>query len=342
MKRAMHVWCAACLLSLGLAADGGADSSRPAMLTSIRGSVEVIEKGASTWKKPGLMALLNTGDTLRTGQGAAATVVFFQDGHREKMCPQTVAEVHANALRPIGGKRVVVPRGGKEPALPTKAVIALQGGAKLRLGGAGLAGRPGAVGVRGLTELCLLSPLGSKLRSGRPTFAWTTVAGADAYRIVVKEPSGTVALERRLTQARLPYPSDLPALRPGVLYSWSVEALAGDQPVAQAGSRFGVLAPESLARLRQEETALRSVAEAEIGDTTGPILLSRLYQEYGLAGDAIQQLERAISLAPEEPSLHEELGELCRVVGWETAAQRHLQRAGELRAPSSARDGTQP
>ena len=150
------------------------------------------------------------------------------------------------------------------------------------------------MGVRGLTELCLLSPLGSKLRSGRPTFAWTTVAGADAYRIVVKEPSGTVALERRLTQARLPYPSDLPALRPGVLYSWSVEALAGDQPVAQAGSRFGVLAPESLARLRQEETALRSVAEAEIGDTTGPILLSRLYQEHGLAGDAIQQLSERL------------------------------------------------
>ena len=120
MKRAMHVWCAACLLSLGLAADGGADSSRPAMLTSIRGSVEVIEKGASTWKKPGLMALLNTGDTLRTGQGAAATVVFFQDGHREKMCPQTVAEVHANALRPIGGKRVVVPRGGRSPPSPRK------------------------------------------------------------------------------------------------------------------------------------------------------------------------------------------------------------------------------
>lgn len=342
MKSAMRVLWAGWLV-FGPAAMLSADTSRPAMLTSIAGGVEVKAKGSAAWKKAGLMALLNAGDTLRTGKGSAATVVFFSDGHREKMRPETVASVQTTGLQLAGGgKRVVVPRGGKEPSLPSKAVIVLQGGSKLQVSGVALAGRAGAVGIRELTDLCLLSPLGQKIRSGKPSFAWTTVAGADAYRLVVKSDAGKTVLERRLTETRLAYPKGVPALEPRILYTWSVEALAGDQPLAKREARFGVLAPSSTAGLRQEEIPLKRIADADARDTTGPILLSRLYLQYGLAGDAIQQLERATALAPDEPSVHEELGTLYRSVGWEAAAQRQLQRAQELRLPDGTVDGALP
>lgn len=342
MKRAMRVLWAGCLV-LGQAAVLSADTSRPAMLTSIGGTVEVKEKGAAAWKKAGLMALLNAGDALRTGKGSAATVVFFKDGHREKLRAETMASVQAAGLQVSGGgKRIVVPRGGKEPQVPAKAVIVLQGGTKLQVSGVANAGRAGAVGIRELTDLCLLSPLGAKIRSGKPSFAWTTVAGADAYRLVVKTDSGKTVLERRLTETRLSYPKGTPALEPRILYSWSVEALAGEQSLAKREARLGVLAPSSAARLQQEERPLKQISDADARDTTGPILLSRLYLQYGLSSDAIQQLERATALVPDEPSLHEELGYLYRAVGWEAAAQRQLQRAEELRLPSGNLDGTLP
>ncbi len=307
--------------------------SRPAMLTSAQGSVEVKPAGGSAWQRASLMMLLQVGDTLRTGKSSGAVVVFFGSGHRERLLPETTAAVQAAGMRPGAGAKRVPERAGAAP--PARACVVFGKAArKVAVSGTSAAGRYGAVGLRVIPpagpDLALLAPLKPKSRSVKPAFLWAAVEGADFYQVRIADAEGKALLDRRLAQPCLPFPKEMAPLRRGALYTWSVAAMAGDQELVRRSISFRVLAARSLARLENEEARLRRLSDGP-RDTTAPVLLSRLYMEYGLCDEAIDQLEHAAVLSPNEPTLHEELGHLYRYVAREAAAARQFARAEELR-----------
>ncbi|MBI3948647.1 MAG: hypothetical protein HY321_22235 [Armatimonadetes bacterium] len=310
---------------------GAAPGKHPAMLTNVKEMVDCKVAGQETWKRAGLMALLAPGDLLRTGSGSAATVVFFADGHMEKVPAGVTVRVQQAQLQPLGGglKRLSVPASGRTPAGAANAILVLKGGGTFKAVGPSAAGRYGAVGMRHTGDPQLLSPLPQKTRSDRPEFAWTPVEGADLYEVCAEDQHGKVLLKRQTTGTRLPYPPELPALARNAGCRWSVEARAGAHVLARNNGEFHVLAARSVAALARQEVAVRQ--QLVPGDTTAPILLARLHMDFGLCGEAIEQLERAVAINPEDPGLHEELAHLHSYVGNTLAAQKATERAAALR-----------
>lgn len=312
-----------------------AGNSHPAMLTHREGPVEVKRAGQTKWAKATLMALLGPGDALRAGKDANAVVVFFHDGHREKLLPDTTATVRPTLLQPVGGSRVHAPDNGK-PSRAAGGVVVFKGGQKLTALGQSAAGRYGAVGIRDLGYPTLLSPLAPKIRTDRPLFAWTAVAGADTYLLRVMEEDGELLFERQWPRTHLQFPPDVAAVKPQVRYIWSVEARAEGKTLARRQGEFVLLAPASIRQLEREEEAVRRLPPAAPGETTGPILLARLYARYGLTNEAIGALESAVALNPNDAGIHEELGHLYQYAGRSIDARRHLARAEELADQSPA------
>lgn len=302
-----------------------------AMLTNIVGTVEWKGAEGTVWKRATLMALLGTGDVLRTGEASSATVVFFTDSHLERIPPKATVRVRAMQLQPLGDmKRISVPSLEKVPPAGRTAILVQKGGPVFKAISQTAAGRYGAVGIRATGEPILLSPLRPKTRSNRPLFAWAAVEGADTYEVRLEDRQGKVLFQRETADAQLAYPEELPPLVRNAGYRWQVQAKAGGKALARNSTEFHVLAAQSVATLSQQEAAIkRSVPSGR--DTTVHILLARLYMDYGLCAEAIQQLEEAVAINPSDPALHEELVPLYEYVGHGLAAQKAAERAAKLR-----------
>lgn len=319
------LWC----LGIVAAPLGPAAPADVAMLTSLQGTVAVRRAGQSGWRAASLMALLNPGDAIRTGARSAATLIFFADGHREKLLAGTSGTVMPTALRPLrGSRRVPITAGQREPSGSGR-ILVFPGSQPLTAGYVSAAGRPGAVALR--ADLALLSPTGHRVRPGRPDLRWTDRDGADAYRLRIfrqgeEPPQEVVSLETNVAGA--PYPQSAPALQAGATYRWELEALSQGIVVARASGELTVLDAEADQALRREEAHLLEMARTLPEETTAPVLLAALYTQHGLYGEAIEQYRRVLAQRPRDRGVHFELGWLCRHVGLEQEARAHFTAAG--------------
>jgi hypothetical protein len=160
-----------------------------------------------------------------------------------------------------------------------------------------LAGRPSTLLSQSDNGLPfqLISPVGQVVASERPTFNWSTLAGARSYTVTVTDAdlnevatSATLAAtEWRITKS----------LIPGAIYSWQVTALKEGKPITSPvlpaqQAKFKVVDRETLEKLRQAKSSHRG----------SHLAAGVLYAEAGLLTEAEEELRALVRANPRDPT----------------------------------------
>jgi len=103
-------------------------------------------------------------------------------------------------------------------------------------------------GARKANVPVLQYPVRTASISTTPLFRWHAVEGAAHYRVSVMNPGGFVVWQAGTRETELVLPSDK-ALAPGERYSWKVEALGENGPLADSSTTFSVADAEAINRL---------------------------------------------------------------------------------------------
>jgi hypothetical protein len=148
-------------------------------------------------------------------------------------------------------------------------------------------------------SFALLGPVGTVVRTTRPTFHWQPLDGASAYFVNIYDSSfSKVATSPQLSAPQWTIPS---SLRRGIAYLWQVTALRDGkeikspvQPAPEA--RFKIL---ERAKADELERARRAYPNSHL-------LLGTLYAQAGLLDDAEREL-RALAAANPKSSVAQRL-----------------------------------
>jgi hypothetical protein len=130
-----------------------------------------------------------------------------------------------------------------------------------------------------------LGPMGTAVRSARPTFSWSD-SGADAYTIAIFTETFTeVVRSPRVSGTSWTPERELPR---GETFVWQVTAHRGagsetEPKPPQPEARFSVVDAATLARVEEQATRLAD----------NPLALGVLFAEAGLIADARTELQRA-------------------------------------------------
>ncbi|HEU4364434.1 MAG TPA: bacterial transcriptional activator domain-containing protein [Candidatus Krumholzibacteria bacterium] len=314
------------LLTLTLIGVGQSPSPAPAspdapaaVLTSCRGSVMVTRAGrAATVATFGLA--LNDGDEVRTGADAEAEIMFAA-GNWVSVGPSSSMRIkgHAGAKQPAPDSRnfeVVSNFIRLESSEGTSMVGGLRSGDKA-------------------SALVPVAPVQTKVRDARPTFVWKIDDPSLELRFTIYNESG-VHWQSDITEAAFPssrqghaalaYPTDAPALTPGVSYSWTLETSDPlvSPPLRTTAAFFEVIAPDDVAALEKE---LAAIEEKKPGEVTYRLMRASLFFDRGLMADAIGETETAVATDPENGSLHAILGRLYAEAGRTHEAIQEMQKS---------------
>ena len=290
-----------------------------AIVASVKGRVDVTAAKGGATTVVGFGDALERGDRLAVATGGTVTVLF-NDGN--------VVELGERSAMTIGGRADSKPRADAAPAVSGEVYA---GVSQFVTGGSRETGLVALSTLRSGPDSSplLLTPRKTELLDGRPSFHWRAVEGATRYRVSVSGDDGEL-WDREVAATMLEYPSDVAALTPGGDFLWEVRALSDH------------------GELRREETSVRVLAAADadsvraslarIGKSTGGpeteaarFLAGSYLFSRGLMGDAGQQLEALIALAPDSATPHESLGNVYRAVGLMDLAATEYQRALTLR-----------
>lgn len=261
-----------------------------------RGRVEVKAAGASEWRRAGPLMALRAGDTVRVSENAS--VVILLSGGRGSVkvdaasSPFVVPAPHAEAGKVQKARTLLAASlnflSSEAKELP-KAVLATRAGP-----------RPPAI----------LSPRNGPVLPGPLSFEWLG-SRFSRYTLRILGPSGVVHEVKNLTGAKLDYPPTAPPLAPGTRYTFQV--LAGSHPPQEAW--FEVLDPQRAQAVQRELLVL----EQELGPLVPPntLVTARvgLLANRGLLHDARLALVAALAKDPDEPTLHQLLGNLYANAG---------------------------
>jgi hypothetical protein len=161
-------------------------------------------------------------------------------------------------------------------------------------------------GKAAATEIRPLSPLGTAVRDGRPTFRWSPLAGAESYRVTVFD-RDFHPVAAGVPDSRTEWTPEVP-LAAGTVYAWQVKARRGEQEVTAPGPG----SPQALFRVLPEERW--AAVEDAAGQVRGSRLaLGVLYARAGLVDDAERELQAAVQ---EHPGSAEVRSLLASVRSW--------------------------
>lgn len=267
-----------------------------AVLTEIRtgqGEVRVKLAAEADWKAPLPLLSLRPGDQVRATRNATS-VLMFTGGQG------TVTVSAANS--PYTVQPPAAGAGGRTPELVANLSRFLMGKKK------DLTYVP--LATRSVKQPpLLLSPREGKLL-GPPLLEW---GGSDRLRYTVRMFSlqGLVWEQANLPRTPLPYPASAPPLAPGVPYRWELEAK--DFPIQQG--QFTILPPAESTSIRENLAALQPVALPGYPKNTVILMRVGFLFEQGLYAEARKELQAALAVDPEEPSLHLMLGHVYERTG---------------------------
>jgi hypothetical protein len=137
----------------------------------------------------------------------------------------------------------------------------------------------------------LLSPVGTVVRSDRPTFRWQPLAGALHYTVTVFDKDfNEVATSEPLTATEW---TPAQPLQRGVVYTWQVTALKDGKEITVPSTP----APEARFKVL-EPSAFESLERAQSQNATSHLTLGVLYAQAGLLDDAEREFEALLNANP--------------------------------------------
>jgi len=266
-----------------------------AVLMTCSGEVSVTRAGGETVR--GSFGLqLQQGDKVATGRDGSAEIML-QDG--------TWLQVGANS------GMVIKTRPGQPAASPAKEknFEVVQNFIKLK----DAEGTSALTGLRGGddAELVGVSPGRTRIRDGRPTFAWKIADPSTELQLTVYDGSGVHWQTDVKGTTSFAYPADAPALAPGTRYSWTVETTDPlvFPPLRSQPVYFEVISPEAA---EQVDVALASIEGSgqKPSASTYHLMRASIFFDQGLIEDAINETLTALSTDPDNETLHTILAKL--------------------------------
>lgn len=287
------------LTAFNPAATQGKPASIAGQFGEILGKKEVtVEPAFRGLKQPQTGCRMIEGSRVTVGPNSGARITLIENGLVFELWPNSTVAIEKKTCRSIVGlppKEVkysmrATPSGG-ESSLPP--------------------GRGATYTQRTPRDKIELQTLYSKnTLLTRPIFRWQPKKGAVSYRVTICDrPNHSVWQEETLGQdnTELPYPPDVPELKPDIDYFWTVQTSLADGDATGTG-QFRILNSKECAVVADElhELQTRKVTdEALSGMERGEI-----YARHGLCDDAIITYQRLVEKFPDAVTFSMTLGAL--------------------------------
>jgi len=139
--------------------------------------------------------------------------------------------------------------------------------------------------------------------------------------------------ERQIQETWLAYPSDQPALAPGVSYRVRIYAYRGSSRLGSSGKRLNILPDRSVQQLNAEVKQIKSMSLPK--DEELYLDLNAAFSSRGLLNQVIELLEARIAAGSRSPSIYRTLGDSLIKAGLPDLATKEYETATAL-AESSA------
>ena len=266
------------------------------MITEIktgRGRVEIRSSG--DWRRAGPLQALRAGDAVRATDDAMAVVMLTGGGTvkiEAASSPYTVA-ARTDDSRTQKARALVQAGLGFLAAGQREASTAL------------LSTRSSA------KPPVVIAPRNTSLLPGPLVLEWTGSRFA-RYTVRIVGPSGPVFERRGVAGGRLDYPPDAPALAPSTRYTIQVTA-GGDQAPQEAW--FEVLDAERARKIADDLTALTQSFGSSTSRNSVAVVRAGMLASAGLLHDARRVVLDALVTDPDEPALHQALGNVYQKSG---------------------------
>lgn len=296
-------------LAAGPTTPAAAAGNPVAILTAVRGKVEVLPAGNKAAQRATFGQALEKGDRVSVGAGGAATV-FFHDGD--------VVELGERSALAVGARRP----GSDKPELPGEVYAQVS---SFVTAGSREEGLVAVTRMRGVeTAAFLVAPRRTSILSRRPTCTWRAVAGASRYVVTLAAESGEL-WKQTVSDTACAFPDGAPDLAADADYLWEVEARSETALRQRESSVFHVVAEPIAAAVRTDLAGI----EQSLGAATPAChyLAGSYLSGRGLYQDALERFAALCRLQPESPGPHEALGNVYRAVGLTDAAAAEFQQA---------------
>jgi len=236
-------------------------------LTSVQQRLEVVAKGERRLAYTHTLPLMTLKDT-------AGTVVLTEDKQLEMPIPLS-NEWRRRILELLLEGKVSQPENVKVAMAKVSENVVMRGE------------------TEGFQTIQPISPVKTSVLPDQIVFRWKGIAGANQYRVVVADESGTKILweSQPISKTHLSLPSQ--TLKSGGVYTWQVEAVVGEGKAVSQPVRFWVLDKQSAFLIRRMEHQFSNSA----------LTLVTLYATYGLWDKAIVQVHRLQKQNPDHPAI---------------------------------------
>jgi tetratricopeptide (TPR) repeat protein len=265
-----------CLLAALVAWRAAFAVPRPlAILTDVRGAVQVVQEGRSGAGRSGTQ--LFAGDTVRVTQGSAKVYYLSRP-------PQVLGAGQAT--------KVVPPGAAQGPAVWRTVYAGISTGFSRR-------GEKRYATVRNEVQIQLIAPVATQVTGPRPYFLWLPplqTAYISDYQVQVRE-AGKVLWQGASVATTVHYPKTAPVLQPGHTYTWTVVPRRKtdqgkfepdtDQQSAEANFQLAAAATTNIVLydLAQLKPALSGLPTA-----TQRLAVAATYAQHNLYAEAIESL----------------------------------------------------
>jgi hypothetical protein len=289
------------LLALPLAAQAPVG-----LLSSVRGTVQIVRAGQTAPVAAKMADLIGPGDRLITGPNSEAVFLYCPDPRSARLPAGGEVVFAATALQVRRGK---LADERKTAGCRLPATLALAASSQQQVG---------LVKTRPLGLVTQRAPVGGTfIPENRPVFRWQPVEGAKSYDIRVTDREEQTLFKTTVTGTEITYPAEAPALAAGRKYWWRVVARDGEENLSEANNSFQTMSDTQAKEFKAAEADLKKQIAATPADSGPKILLAFLYEEYGmwdLAARAYDDLSRQIG---ENDWLKVRLYTAMGKLGWE-------------------------
>jgi hypothetical protein len=278
-----------------------------AMVVPPKGTLQVVP-GTDKGERNGTVTYLYAGDRLRVKE-ARVLLVFFADGHRERLGP---------------GEVKVGPKGCEPSKMVERLEAPEQKAVKVGLKELGPDSRIGAAVFRSDLGKPVVPFTGTTVLSDRPSFAWQPAAKVLSYQVrLLKAGSNVQVWKVETKQPKLAYPAKEKALPRGRKYIWKVTATTQEKDYE--GFADVVESSFFVATAKEAEELAKVKPLAESTDPGDLLLAAVAYQAQGCYAETLAVYERLAARTPGEAGYHKALAFLYERAGQldKAKAERH-------------------
>lgn len=306
--------------------------SKVAIIYELKGKVSVFETNAKRWHKASLMKLLQAGDRIKVDKSSMAVIVFFRDGHGEKISSPGEVTIGEKALIAEQGKKLIIAQIPPDKDLPLPQTSNNMSDQIL-----GVTYREVIIQdeIEPLSKSYELNKAGESgtiltinpnmaIMTGTPSFKWVSVPESKEYQFKLMDENEHPVWQRTVVDNALTYPSDEKPLEWGKRYYWEVKAYRENKIIAMGFSSFDILTEKNIEEIRFLQKKFQNEVKKEPLNKNLYVRMSVVYLENKLYDEALPLLLKLESMVPEDPSIHAWLGVVYRNKGMQTESDKEF------------------